>query len=155
MNRFVSAINDADFNDAYQEFVPACQESMSLEEFESIYGIVLLEAGIGVGGLFGTSLETEDVEVTRVSDREAKITVDWVLYSKIDNPLPFFGSLADERLPLNTVLDVAGTANHPLYVLDTTGSGDWRMDDCDPIGLVKAAREVQDFYDDLEYYYGY
>jgi hypothetical protein len=154
LERFVGAINDADFNDAYRELVPACQEEMSLDEFEGIYGTVLLEAGIGRGGSFGaTSIKAEDVEVERSGDREAEITVDWVLYTSIDSPLPFFGTVADERVPLNTVLDVAGTADRPLYVLDISGSGDWRLEDCDPLGLTKFAEEVQDLYDDLEYYY--
>jgi hypothetical protein len=154
LERFVGAMNDADFNDAYREFVPTCQEEMSLDEFEGVYGGVLLDAGIGRGGSFGaTSIKAEDVEVERLGDREAAITVDWVLYTSIDSPLPFFGTVADERVPLNTVLDVAGTPDRPLYVLDTSGSGDWRLDNCDPLGLVKFAGEVQDFIDDLEYYY--
>ncbi len=155
LDRFVVAINDVDFNDAYREFMPACQDEMSLQEFESTYGAVLLGIGIGRGGSFGaTSLKAEDVEVTRISHREAEITVDWVLYSSIDSPLPIFGNIADERVPLETVLDVAGTANRPLYLLDMSGSGDWRLEDCDPLGLVKFADDVQDIYDDLEYYYG-
>ncbi len=155
LDRFVGAINDADFNDAYREFMPTCQDEMSLKEFESTYGAVLLTMGIGRGGSFGaTSLKAEDVEVTRISDREAEITVDWVLYTSIDNPLPFFGKIADERVPMETVLDVAGTPNRPLYVLDISGSGDWRLEDCDPLGLVKFADEAQNFYEELEYYYG-
>jgi hypothetical protein len=154
LERFVGAINDADFNDAYREFVPTCQEEMSLEEFEGTYGAVLLDVGIGRGGSFGaTSIKAEDVEVEPLGDREAGITVDWVLYSSIDSPLPFSSTVADERLPLSAVLDVAGTADRPLYVLDVSGSGDWRLEDCDPLGLAKFADEVQDFYDDLEYYY--
>lgn len=155
VDRFVSAINDADFNDAYREFVPACQKEMSLEEFENTYGVVLLDAGVGRGGSFGaTSLKAEDVAVTRVGDREAEIVVDWVLYSSIDNPLPFLGKVADYTVPLNTVLDVSGTADRPLNVLDMTGSGDWRIDDCDPLGLEKAVQDARDLYEDIEYYYG-
>ena len=154
LDRFVVAINDVDFNDAYGELVPTCHEEMSLDEFQSVYGAILLEVGVGRGGsLGGTSLKAEDVEVTRVRSRVAEIAVDWVLYSKIDSPLPFFGKIADERLPLETVLDVAGTANRPLYVLDVSGSGDWRLEDCDPLGLAKLAQDAEDAYEDLEYYY--
>jgi hypothetical protein len=151
---FVDAINDADFNDAYAALSPACQDEVPLEEFQETYGIALLAMGVGRGGALGaTSLKAEDIMVTRTGDREAEIIVDWVLHSSIESPLPLFGTVADERVPLDTVLDVAGTADRPLYVLDMSGGGDWRLEDCDPLGLRALYEQQRELYEELEYYY--
>ena len=136
LDRFVEAINDADFNDAYQEFSFRCRNELSLQEFQDSYGQFFLAAGVGSSGFAGGStLKAEDVRVERIGDYEAQIILDWVLHSSFDNPLPFLGKLAEENVPLNTVLKVAGTADRPLYILDETRKGQWRLDDCDPLGL--------------------
>lgn len=154
VKRFVAAINDADFNDAHREFTDDCRDETSLAQFQETYGTTLLAMGIGRGGAFGaTSLKAEEMEVTRTGAREAAVTLDWVLYTSIDSPLPLFGTIADERVPLETVLDVRGTADRPLYVLDVSGSGDWRLEDCDPLGLKALFEQQQDLYDELRYYY--
>ena len=143
LTRFVDAINDADFNDAYEEFSSRCQDELSLDEFQDTYGQFFLSIGIGSGGFAGgSSLRAEDLAVQRVGDYEAEATLDWVLHASLDNPLPLLGTIAEEDVPLNTVLDVAGTKDDPLYILDESGEGGWRLDDCDPLGLKKYSDEV-------------
>ena len=134
LNRFVDSINDADFNDAYAELTSRCQFGTSLDEFQMTYGQSLLAFGIG-SGFLGGELKAEDVNVTSTGDYTAEITLDWVLHSSVDNPFPLSGNLFEGKLPLNTVVDVAGTADNPLNVFDETRKGDWRLDDCDPLGL--------------------
>ena len=143
LSRFVDAINDADFNDAYEEFSARCQREVSLDEFQETYGQFFIGIGIGSGGIVGgTSLRAEDLAVQRVGDYEAEATLDWVLHASIDSPLPFAKDILNENLPLNTVLDVAGTKDDPLYILDESGEGGWRLDECDPLGLKKYYDEV-------------
>lgn len=134
LNRFVLAINEADFNDAYAELSTRCQLDVSLDDFQKSYGRELLLFGIG-GPIFSAELTAEDVTVTQTGDLNATVTLDWVLSSSIDSPLPFQGALTEGKLPLNTLTDVAGTADDPLDVLDESRKGDWRLDDCDPLGL--------------------
>ena len=143
LSRFVDAINDADFNDAYEELSARCQRDVSLDEFQESYGQFFIGIGIGSGGFAGgTELRVEDVSLERAGDYEAEATLDWVLHASLDNPLPLLGTIAEQDVPLNTVLDVAGTKDDPLYILDESGEGGWRLDECDPLGLAK-------YYDDV------
>jgi len=136
VDRFVAAINDADFNDAYQELSTRCQGRVSEGKFEKTYGGFFLSGGVGDSGFFGGGeLRAEDVKVEGAGYRSAKVRVDWVLHLSADSPFLFGGDLFEEEVPLSVVYNTSGTAADPLNMVDETGDGDWRIDDCDPLGI--------------------
>ncbi len=146
VERFVTAINDSDFNDAYLELSARCQSEVPLNEFEDAHGQFFVSGGVGSVGFFvgGGELRAEDVEVVPVGGDAAQVKVDWILHSSLDNPFPFQDDIFTEDVPLNAVLDAAGSADAPLNAVDD-GDGDWRFDDCDPLGVIKYIDEQDDY----------